>query len=607
MRTTAFLLVALLIPAVALAAADAPLPPQEAPAHMTLPPGFKATLFAGEPDVVQPIAFTFDDRGRLWVAECLSYPNWQTDFSQPGTDRIIVFEDDGSGHFAKRKVFLDHIPNVTSLEVGFGGVWVLSLPNLVFIPMADDKPAGPPQVMLDGFESVKIRHNVASQLNWGPDGWLWGCHGITTTSSIAKPGTPDALRTKINCSVWRYHPTRQVFEVVCNGTTNPWGLDFDDYGEAFITNCVIKHLWHVIPGAKYQRMFGQDFDPYAYSLIESCADHIHWAGGDWTTARGGKSHDEAGGGHAHVGAMIYLGDNWPDSYRNSIFMCNLHGNRINNDLLQRTGSGYIAHHGRDFLLANDTWFRGIHLAYGPDGGVYVTDWTDTGECHNYKTVDRTNGRIFKVTYGTVHPVKVDLASETDAQLVAHQLHKNDWFVRHARRILQERAVTGTLADGTRPALLNILHTNPDVTRQLRALWALNATGGINEALALELLSRPEEQVRSWAIRLSLDSHGPSEALLSRFSQLAREDPSPLVRLALASALQRIPLGQRWAIAEALIGHSEDAADANLPLMYWYGIDSLAPSDPQRGAGLILKAKIPLIREYLARQITGLSG
>ena len=86
---------------------------------MTLPPGFTATLFAGEPDLVQPIAFTFDDRGRLWVVECNSYPKWQTDLSKPGEDRVLIFEDDGSGHFAKRTVFLDHLVNVTSIEVGF--------------------------------------------------------------------------------------------------------------------------------------------------------------------------------------------------------------------------------------------------------------------------------------------------------------------------------------------------------------------------------------------------------------------------------------------------------------------------------------------------------
>jgi hypothetical protein len=173
-------------------------------------------------------------------------------------------------------------------------------------------------------------------------------------------------------------------------------------------------------------------------------------------------------------------------------------------------------------------------------------------------------------------------------------------------VLQERAVAGKLAETTRPALLAILHDNADVTRQLRALWALHATGGVSEMLTLELLASSQEQLRSWAIRLSLDSRVPSETVLSRFAQMARDDPSPLVRLALASALQRLPFGQRWAIAEALMAHSEDATDDNLPLMIWYGIDTLMPSDPKRGADLILKAKIPLIREYLARQIAGLN-
>ena len=120
-------------------------------------------------------------------------------------------------------------------------------------------------------------------------------------------------RVAINCGVWRYHPTRAVFEAVAHGTTNPWGLDFDDLGEAFITNCVIPHLFHVVPGAHFQRMYGEDLAPYRYALLETCADHIHWAGGLWTDSREGKGkHGEAGGGHAHVGAMIYLGDNWPE-------------------------------------------------------------------------------------------------------------------------------------------------------------------------------------------------------------------------------------------------------------------------------------------------------
>src|SRR5258708_2124812 len=165
-------------------------------------------------------------------------------------------------------------------------------------------------------------------------------------------------------------------------------------------------------------------------MIESCADHIHWGGGKWTESRvTTATTDAAGGGHAHVGAMVYLGDNWPDEYRNGLFTCNLHGNRINHDKLEHSGSGYVAHHAKDFLFANDPWFRGLSIQGGPDGGVFVSDWTDTGECHNHVIVDQTNGRIYKVVYGKPTPWNDDLARRSDTELVHLQLHRNDWQVR----------------------------------------------------------------------------------------------------------------------------------------------------------------------------------
>ena len=279
-----------------LAAADAVPPPASAKAppvnkpapladsasRIKLPEGFTATLFAGEPDVVQPIAFTFDHRGRMWVAECRSYPNWIQDASKPGADSIIILEDvDGDGHFDKKTVFADKLRNVSALEVGFGGVWVGAVPNLMFIPDkdGDDKPDGPPEILLDGWNVKEVKHNIFSSFTWGPDGWLYATNGIQSKSKVGKPGTPDDQRVKFDCGVWRYHPTRHVFEVVAVGTTNPWGLDFDEYGQCFITNCVIAHLWHVIPGAHYDRMYGQDFNPYAYCVIHTCADHMHWGNG----------------------------------------------------------------------------------------------------------------------------------------------------------------------------------------------------------------------------------------------------------------------------------------------------------------------------------------
>jgi len=585
-----------------------PIPSAEAPRKMTVPDGFKVTLFAAEPDVRQPIAFTIDTRGRLWVAESFSYPNWLQPAKE--NDRILIFEDsDGDGRFDKRTVFWDRggkISNISGLALGFGGVWVCATPNLLFVPDRDhnDTPDGEPEVVLDGWDT-KAQHNIFNGLNWGPDGWLYGCNGILSNSRVGKPGTPDAGRVAINCGVWRFHPTRRNFESVAHGTTNPWGLDFDDYGEAFITNCVIPHLFRVVPGAHFQRMFGQDMNPHSYGLLESCADHIHWAGGHWTDSRGGKGkHGETGGGHAHVGAMVYLGDNWPDRYRNALFTCNVHGHRINQDLLEPSGSGYVARHGKDFLFANDDWFRGLELKYGPDGSVYVTDWSDTGECHENDgdLAHRENGRIHKVSYGTPTPVKVDLGSLSDDELVKLQLHKNDWYDRNARRLLQERAAEGKDMKQVHQALWTLFEQNRETTRKLRALWALYTTGGLTEESLVKQLAHTDEHVRYWAVRLLVDQTHPSATTIETFAAMAKNDRSPLVRLGLAVALQRLPLEHRWPIADALLVHGEDTRDPYLPLMDWYGVEPLVPSDKGRSVLLLEKTEIPLVRHFMARRL-----
>ena len=224
------------------------LSPEEAAKAMTVPEGFKVTLFAGEPDVHQPIAFAIDDRGRLWVAEAYSYPIRVPD--DKARDQILIFEDaDGDGKFDTRKVFADKLNLVSGIELGYGGVWVGAAPNFLFIPDkdGDDKPDGPPQILLDGW-GWQDTHETLNTFTWGPDGWLYGCHGVFTHSKVGKPGTPDKERMPINAGIWRYHPTRHKFEVFAEGTSNPWGIDFDEHGQLFVTACVIPHLYHVIQG-----------------------------------------------------------------------------------------------------------------------------------------------------------------------------------------------------------------------------------------------------------------------------------------------------------------------------------------------------------------------
>jgi putative membrane-bound dehydrogenase-like protein len=220
---------------------------------MSAPEGFAVKLLAAEPEVQQPIAMCFDDRGRLWVVECYAYPH--KDPAAEARDRILIFEDtDGDHVLDSRKVFAEGLNLASGIAVGFGGVWVGAAPDFMFFPDADgdDVPDGPPRILLDGW-GAQDTHETLNSFSWGPDGWLYGCHGVFTHSAVGKPGTPQADRVKINAGIWRYHPVRHEFEVFSEGTSNPWGVDFNDLGHAFQTACVIPHLYHVIPGGRYQR------------------------------------------------------------------------------------------------------------------------------------------------------------------------------------------------------------------------------------------------------------------------------------------------------------------------------------------------------------------
>lgn len=573
---------------------------RDAAKAMTLPPGFHAILAAAEPDVVRPVAFALDDRGRVWVAEAHTYPVRAP--GDEGQDRILILEDtDGNGTLDRRKVFIEHLNLVSGLEVGFGGVWVGAAPYLMFIPIkeGEDVPAGPPQILLDGWH-YEDTHEVLNSFTWGPDGWLYGTHGVFTHSRVGKPGTPDAERIPLDGAIWRYHPTRHVFEVFAHGTSNPWGIDFNDYGHAFATACVIEHLYHVVQGARYKRQAGNHFNPYTYDDIKTIADHVHWVGSQGPHAGNGRS-DAAGGGHAHAGAMIYLGgDTWPAEYRNDIFMNNIHGARANTDRLERSGSGYRATHGPDFLLANDAWSQMLNFRYGPDGSVWAIDWYDKNQCHsdNPDVHDKTLGRIYKIVNDKDRWTKVDLARLSSERLVELQLNHNDWYVRHARRLLQERGPDPQV----HAKLRAILRDNPDVTRKLRALWALHVTGGLSESDLLELMSAESEYVRSWAIQLLLEQAPPSDAALQVLARLAREDPSPLVRLYLASGLQRVPEERRWDVLAGLFGHGEDAADQNLPLMVWYAAEPVVSHDMKRALDLATSTKLPNLYKYTVQRI-----
>lgn len=671
------------------------LEPEEAAAHMTVPPGFKVELAAGEPMIHQPIAMCFDHKGRLWVAEGHTYPIRAAEGE--GKDRIVIFEDTtGDGLFDKSKTFIEGLNLVSGLEVGFGGVYVGAAPYLMFIPDADgddipDMPKAPPAgggerrvssvagsivegvnrrtetqttavvshsaatakpavsrrttpppagapgskdvppgatVLLDGF-GWHDTHETLNAFIWGPDGWLYGCHGVFTHSKVGKPGTPDNERQGLNAGVWRYHPVRHEFEVFAHGTSNPWGVDFNDHGQAFISACVIPHLWHMVQGGRYHRQGGRHFNEHTYDDIKTIADHAHYVGnirdhawwGHEPKAAGSTA--AAGGGHAHAGAMIYLGNQWPDVYRNKMFFNNIHGNRINMEVLEKQEgeSGYIGRHGDDFLFANDHYYRGINLRYGPDGSVYLIDWYDKNACHrtNPEVWDRSNGRIYRISYQQVdsspdspsavpNQKAMKFGKKPDTPTLKHLLDlesDNEWKVRMARRQLMEAQAQGNqLSDANVDYLRSGATADGpfrSVENRLRWLWTLGALNLLDDDLAIQLLNDKEAIIRAWTIQLVLEDRRVSPGILTQLSRMAAQDNSGVVRMYLASALQRLPLEQRWDIATVLSQHAEDADDHNIPLLLWYGIEPLVVDDTARAMELAVASKIPLLRMYIVRR------
>jgi putative membrane-bound dehydrogenase-like protein len=595
------------------------LSPEAAAREASTPAGFSVKLFAGEPDVKQPIAFALDDRGRVWVAEGYTYPRRAPEGQ--GKDRILIFEDtDGDHRFDKRTVFMEGLNLISGLEVGFGGVWVGAAPQLLFIPDRnhDDKPDGPPEVVLDGW-AYQDTHETLNTFTWGPDGWLYGCHGVFTHSKVGKPGAPDSERVRLNAGVFRYHPQKKKFELFAEGSSNPWGVDFDPYGQCHIEACVIPHFFHMIQGGRFTRQAGEHFNPYTYGDIETIADHVHYAGSKGPHAGNGRS-DAAGGGHAHAGLLVYQGGAWPAEYQGRVFMNNIHGARINMDILERQGSGYVAHHGPDFVNFNDTWSQVLNLISDQDGAVYAIDWYDANQCHHNRDDghDRSNGRIFKIVYGNPKVTHVDLLSKSDDELVQLQLHPNDFLVRHARRVLQERgpnpSVTAALlryldpeGKGQAPAAPAGMLPASEETRQLRLLWTLHVVGGLTEETGLKLLQSRQEYVRAWTLQLLLEDRKASDALLQQMAAMAANDASPVVRLYLASALLRIEPSRRIDVVSGLLSHADDAKDHNLPLMYWYAAEPVVGLGTEQGIRLLKESRVPRVREFISRRMASMAS
>ncbi len=578
--------------------------PQEAVEAMTVRDGFAVNAWASEPMITQPMAFAWDDRGRMWIAENRDYETRGTGFSGSGDSKILILEDtDRDGAADSRKVFAEGIPFPAALAVGFDGVFVGAPPHLLYLPDRDGDDVADmddAEILLTGW-GIRDRHETINSFHWGPDGWLYGLEGFATPSKIREPAPgetiyghndpfPEGLLDAeegidINGGVWRYHPTKRRFEVVAHGFSNPWGIDYDAKGQMFITACVIPHLFHVVQGGIYHRQGGSHFNPYVYGDIRTIVDHRHRS--------------------AHGGARVYLSDAFPEEHRGRLFMANIHEHAVLSDELEPRGSGFVASHGEDFLLANNKQWVGFSMEIGPGGDVYVLDWHDADICGN-DVQHKETGRIFRISPEESLAENWDdrfhdVAQMSNERLVELQTSVSSWHARRARVVLQGRAAKGEVGGAVHDALHDMFASNPDDDIRLRAMWALHVTGGFTADQLMEALDDRDQYVRAWAVQLLTEDHDASAAATAKFVDLAESDPSPVVQLYLAAALQRVSHDERWPIAEHLVMKGDAADDHNIPKMLWFGIEPLVPEDPQRALRMARTSQIPMLTEYIARR------
>jgi putative membrane-bound dehydrogenase-like protein len=592
-----------------------PLAPEESAKSFKVSDGLEFEQVLAEPIVAQPLQISFDERGRMWVVQYRQYPNpaglkmvsrdnfWRAVYDkvpQPpplgvrGLDQITIHEDtDGDGKFDKHKTFVDGLNIATSIALGDGGVYVLNPPYLLFYPDAnhDDVPDSPPAVLLAGF-GLEDTHSVANSLRWGPDGWLYGCGGSTTTGNIIRPGIdkPDAKPIHfLGQLVWRYQPATKRFEIFAEGGGNAFGLEMDSQGRAFSGhNGGNTRGFYYPQGAFEQKGFekhGPLSNPYAFGYFKPM-------------------------GHPDVDRfthtfIIYEANGLPEQYQGKLFGVEpLQGRVVMSDVLP-DGSTFKTRDIGYAVTSSDKWFRPVDIKQGPDGAIYVADWYDR-QVNHYRNhegqVDSSNGRIYRLkAKGAKALPSEDLGKLSNEQLVQQLMSPNKWTRQTALRLLHDR---GPKANSAVP-LLNAKATSTTGPRAIDFLWALNLVGGLSEPVGRALLSHPEPAVREWVVRLLGDRNEVSPETATALANMAALEPDVHVRSQLASTARRLRAEDDLAIVSRLAEHSEDLNDPHVPLMVWWAVEAKAErSTPEILHWLSEKSiwEKPLVRSAVVERV-----
>jgi len=559
-----------------------PTPPDEALEEFALREGLVIDLVASEPDVTQPLSLAWDSKGRLWVVQYRQYQfpaglkiveydnhlraRFDRDPLPPphgdrGDDLISVLEDtNGDGHYDQITHAIEGLNIATSVAVGAGGIWIANPPYLLFYPDADGDglPDGDPEVMLSGF-GIEDTHSVMNSLLWGPDGWLYGVNGSTTTGRVQDPASGEWVEWQ-GQMVWRYDPPTKRFEIYAEGGGNTFSLEIDDKGHVFsgTNNGNTRGMYY--PQGSYGRKswgkHGPLTNPYAFGYFQ----HMEH---DGDTRRFAQAF------------AIYEDELFPEEYQGRIFAPNSLHNVVWSSRLERDGSTYRTVDEENLLESGDRWFRPVYGGVGADGAFYMADWYDTRLSHVRPVDDwrKDLGRLYRIRPEGSEPVYAegDLSKRPAAELLALLDHPT----RHVRR----RAVLeiGWRGETSLEEPLAELVEADRGQASLEALWALNLLGALDDERALRWLAHPGADVRRWIVRLLGDRRAVSPAVADGLAAIAQEEEDVQTRVQLAASAKRLPAAVALPIVGALLGHEEDLEDKHQPLMLWWAVEAHAES------------------------------
>lgn len=621
------------------------LPPMEAAAAIDTRGDLRFELLLHEPVIAQPFHFSFDQRGRLWVAQCRQYPYpaglrmlsrdryYRSHYDRvplapphhdPGTDLISIHEDtDGDGRFDLHKEFVSGLNLANAVVKGQRGVWVMHTPYLLFYPDAndDDVPDGPPEVHLSGF-GFEDTHAMANGLVWGPDGWLYGCQGSSTSCRVMRPGIDPSDSAGVyfeGCMVWRYHPSSKAFEIFSEGGGNTFGLEFDAAGRLYSGhNGSDTRGWHFVQGGFYLMQhadpgkFGPPRNPYAFGDLPMMATST-------PVVR-----------FSHFGAFAE-GSALPSELQGKLLALDpLHSEVIAISRLPR-GSTFTTTDEGFVVKSRDEAFRPVYIANAPDGSIYVADMYEHYIAHgqHYQNqIDTTTGRIYRLAgSGSTLQSNVSVAAGSNEELEAWLDHPNKWHRYAASREL------GLRADPAVATRLNDSFPSDSKQADLHALWALHQMDSARQETWQRALQHPSAEVRMWAVRLLGDRYGiqrnlglsPVDAadqipharsesrpdvrhpaplplelqqtLLSR----ATVEPDAEVRCQIAATARRLRLEQGLPVLRALLMRDEDTDDPYIPLMCWWVLEAHLPQSVDEIMAFFADVSLcsrPMVREHV---------